>query len=257
MSKKFSNCRCVHCFQYFEELTSDHVFPVSWFPNTTPENIEKWQMPSCMVCNKKYGKIEEALLIKLGLCISPFSPESFGIPQKVWRAINQNEGKNDRDAKCRKKKKDKIIRELIDPATVPITAILPNFGPSGSLGPNHGLAVFVHKSGLDEIGKKLIRGITWVIDEKIIDSKYEIEIYYLREQEALHLIKLLHAYGKEYSIGPGIRVIRAIAAEDPICGLYSIKIWGRLNMYGIVNRCKKDIKSLRENGEVDADVNIP
>jgi len=58
MGKKFSNCRCVHCLRFFKVLTSDHVFPVSWYPETTPDNLEKWQMPSCKKCNEKYGKID-------------------------------------------------------------------------------------------------------------------------------------------------------------------------------------------------------
>lgn len=47
MLKKFSNTRCVYCLKHFEELTSDHVLPRAWYPDNVPENIEKWQVPSC------------------------------------------------------------------------------------------------------------------------------------------------------------------------------------------------------------------
>jgi len=47
MAKKSSNTRCVHCLEYFEELTSDHVLPKAWYPDDTPDNLEKWQVPAC------------------------------------------------------------------------------------------------------------------------------------------------------------------------------------------------------------------
>jgi hypothetical protein len=43
--------KCVHCLQDPVELTWDHVLPVSWYPTTTPPNLEKWQIPSCWPCN--------------------------------------------------------------------------------------------------------------------------------------------------------------------------------------------------------------
>jgi len=45
MAKKFPQGRCIHCLEEFSSLTSDHVFPDSWYPETTPDNLEKWQMP--------------------------------------------------------------------------------------------------------------------------------------------------------------------------------------------------------------------
>jgi hypothetical protein len=26
----------------------DHVFPISWYPDTTPPDLEKWKIPSCL-----------------------------------------------------------------------------------------------------------------------------------------------------------------------------------------------------------------
>jgi hypothetical protein len=219
-------------------LTSDHVFPVSWYPKTTPDDLEKWQMPSCNECNKKYGKIEEELLLKFGLCVMPFSYESFGIAEKTLRALNPNKGKNNRDIKFRQKKREKIIREAIDPTTVPITSIFPNFGFYEGIEANNQLAVLVPEKGLKAIGKKLIRGITWIDNKKYIERKYEIGIYFFHEQDAGHFKEPLKRFGKKYSLGPGICITRAMAHEDHICGLYSLEIWGQFKMYGVVNLLK-------------------
>lgn len=240
MSKKFKECKCVHCLRYFAELTSDHVFPVSWYPKTTPDNLEKWQMPSCEVCNKKYGRIEEELLLKLGLCVKPFSNESFGIANKALRAINPNKGKNDSDSRIRLKKREKTLHEAIDPTIVPFTSFLPNFGFNDGVDPKEQLAVKVSARGLKAIGEKLIRGITWVVDKEYISEKYEIEIYIYHERDAEFLNEKLNKFGRIYILGPGIRVVRAVTRQDSICGIYSMEIWGQLKIYGIVSLLKND-----------------
>jgi len=71
MTKKFRETQCAHCLKYVDKATSDHVFPKSWYPSTTPKGVEKWQMPSCIECNSRMGKIENELLLKFGLCVSP------------------------------------------------------------------------------------------------------------------------------------------------------------------------------------------
>src|SRR5947208_16017660 len=34
--------KCVHCLKDVAERNSDHVFPASWYPDSTPPNLEKW-----------------------------------------------------------------------------------------------------------------------------------------------------------------------------------------------------------------------
>jgi hypothetical protein len=80
-SRSLSSGKCVHCLGYFNDLTWDHVLPVSWYPDI-PSDLEKWAAPSCVSCNKKLGRIEEELLIKLGLCLDPRDKHSLGIPEK-------------------------------------------------------------------------------------------------------------------------------------------------------------------------------
>lgn len=243
MVKKFKSDRCVHCLKHFDDITSDHVFPISWYPKTTPVNIEKWQMPSCLDCNSKYSKIEEELLLNFGLCVDPRDYESFGIADKVMRSINPMYGRNEKDSNLRQKRREKVIREAVNPATMPIASIFPNFGIHAHIDPEKQLAVLVSDENLRAIGEKLIRGITWVIDGKYINVDHEIEIYFFREHLAGPFLEPIKRFGKEYSLGPGIRIVRAIAREDPISGLYLIQIWKRLRMYGSVGpvNMKEDV----------------
>jgi hypothetical protein len=232
--QKYTSGRCAHCLKHFDKITSDHVFPVSWYPKTTPADIEKWQMPSCLDCNSKYGKIEEELLLNLGLCLDPRDHNSIGISDKVLRSINPMYGRNHKDAYLRQKRRDKVIRESINPTTMPMASIFPNFGFHSKVDPQKQLAILVSDQSLRSIGEKFIRGITWVIDKRYIEADHEIEIYFFRENLAGAFIEPIRRFGKEYSLGPGIRILRAVAHEDPISGLYLIEIWRKLKMYGSV-----------------------
>ena len=88
MAKRPNPRRCVHCLKNVEDLTRDHVFPKAWYPANTPQNLERWTIPSCRKCNEEYGRLEEDLLFRLGMCLDPEDAKSSGIADKVLRAID-------------------------------------------------------------------------------------------------------------------------------------------------------------------------
>ena len=55
--------RCIHCRETLVEATKDHVFPSSWYPDTTPDEVQRWTAPSCQRCNVESGRLEEDLLV--------------------------------------------------------------------------------------------------------------------------------------------------------------------------------------------------
>src|SRR5258707_602015 len=72
MAKKTG--KCVHCLKDNVELTSDHMFPKAWYPDATPKDLEKWQIPSCLDCNQRYGKLENDLLGRVALTLDAKNP---------------------------------------------------------------------------------------------------------------------------------------------------------------------------------------
>src|SRR5437868_1838889 len=78
--------RCIHCFNPAGN-TQDHVFPRAWYPESTPEDVQRPTAPSCRPCNGKFGRLEEYLLGRLGLCMDPRTIESSGIPARALRAV--------------------------------------------------------------------------------------------------------------------------------------------------------------------------
>jgi hypothetical protein len=79
--------RCVHCRKAIKKKTKDHVFPRSWYPKTTPANVQRWTVPSCADCNGKFGELEKELFIKAAMCVGPVKAEAAGLSRKAVESL--------------------------------------------------------------------------------------------------------------------------------------------------------------------------
>ncbi len=82
-----SDGRCIHCRGTLTEATKDHVFPSSWYPDTTPGEVQRWTAPSCERCNAHFGRLEKELLVFLACCINPQKAAARGLYQRVRRTM--------------------------------------------------------------------------------------------------------------------------------------------------------------------------
>src|ERR1700736_2070182 len=120
--------KCVHCLKDPVERNLDHVFPRSWYPDETPDNIEKWQVPSCIPCNTKYGKIESDFLSRVGLALEPEHPASRTVVQTAMRSMRPAAGRDERDKMLRHARGKKILAETLQGAQIPKGATIPGMG---------------------------------------------------------------------------------------------------------------------------------
>ena len=234
MAKKFNNTRCIYCLKHFEILTSDHVFPKGWYPDTTPQNLEKWQVPACEECNTKYSKIEGELLQKIGMCVAPDQLAALGIANKALRSLNPKHARNPIDRRCREKNRDKMVRSMIPAVRSPLESIVPGFGFYPGVDPFEQYAIPVSKNSLDLFGEKLIRCFTYKIHTRFIEADHKVSVWIAHEEHAKPLIETLRQYGAEYHQGPGIKIRAAYTPEDPISGAFEIIILGKLHLYGMI-----------------------
>jgi hypothetical protein len=236
MSKQTPSGKCVYCLESFDSLTWDHVFPLSWYPNTTPSNLEKWKVPACKKCNKDYSKIEEDLLIRLGLCIDPNDAKSSGIADKVLRSINPICARNRRDRRIRERKRTKIMEQTHSFTSIPNEGIFPNFGPQSNVYYPQYLSILISDKNLRYFGEKLVRGMTYITNNSFIEKDYEIQIHFVRDSDATPFVSLVNKYGYKHNRGPGIVIERAQAHNDIKTALFTIEIWGKLRMYASVEK---------------------
>jgi hypothetical protein len=236
MAKRPPPGRCVHCLRHFDELTWDHVFPEAWYPETTPANLEKWKIPSCLECNLIHSKSEGDLLIRFGLCIDPDDPKNAGIVEKTLRAVSAQEGKNEKDAYRREALRQKILKEVFEGDEIPYQAVYPGFGPQPGIHNEVRVAVPVSATKIRRLVEKIVRGITYIEDEKFVEKPFAIHQYVLSDESASPLKVLLDRFGTVYERGPGITVIRAVTPEDQMTAMYLIEIWGRLKGYAVLSK---------------------
>jgi hypothetical protein len=101
MAKRPKPGKCVHCLKDPVERNWDHVFPKSWYPDTSAQNTFKWQIPSCISCNSALGVIEEEFLKRVALWLDPEAPASSSVVKKALRAMNPADAETDQERKIR------------------------------------------------------------------------------------------------------------------------------------------------------------
>jgi hypothetical protein len=226
--------KCVHCLRHFDKLTWDHVFPKAWYPDTTPQYLYKWQIPSCGKCNGEYGRLEGNLLLRLGLCIDPNEPRSLGVVPKALRAIDPRYGKSLRDKQLRMAKRKKILRELAKAYQVHKQAIYPGFEEKWNRPLEEQSAILLPAKSLQKLTEKIVRGIFFIEDQRFIEPSYGIQFFALTNQDARPMVDIVNRFGTTYAREPGIVVDRAVTPGDRTSSVFRIVIWGRLQMYAAV-----------------------
>jgi hypothetical protein len=215
--------------------TRDHVFPTSWYPDTTPHEVQRWVAPSHLACNNDLGPIENKVFNRLALCIDPRKAEASGLSAKVMRSLGIGvEGLSDGEAAHRRKLKLGLIN-----ATMPYEPSidnLPGLGLHAEFGDEGALQVKIPADLLIMVCKKIVRGCEWVLVHRIIEESFEILIYFVLDQNIPdHLAQAFRSpAAKDVHVGPGFRVIRVAAHDAPDSVAYKITLWGTLTFYALV-----------------------
>lgn len=223
--------KCPFCLKSYKNLTKEHVFPESWYPDDLPLNVEKWKVPSCQKCNSEFGKLEQEILILAVLCFDQNNSATKTISDRVLRSINANTGRNEKDRDARLKKAKSIWAKTF---SVPISnkKPFPGFGYQKGYSEELHIGIDVPK-GLGEIGKKFIKGIEYKLENHILDENFRVEARFCDEEAIKDIIGVIRK-GKRYIVAPTIEFYRYGTESSPKAILYEIRIWDKLIIYGYV-----------------------
>lgn len=233
MPKLPKSGRCVHCLGNVDNLTRDHVFPYAWYPDTTPENLQRWTIPSCKKCNEEYGRLEEDLLLRLGMCIDPEDAKSSGISDKVLRSIDPDCTNDRREKRIRERKRENIKKQIVKWQAIPPVGFHPNFGVQSNVSYQEYLSITISVDKLERLCHKIVRGITYIVDQTFIESYFGIQFSTLYDKDAQPILEKIQKSSETFE-RPGIKVVRVMTTDNPNSGFYAIEIWGRLKMYAVV-----------------------
>lgn len=234
MAKRPDPGICTYCLGSFDRLTWDHVLPLSWYPDSTPDDLEKWKVPACIECNRRLGRIEEELLLRIGLCLEPSSISSLGISHKALRAVSPHYAKNERDRRIREQKRKKLLGEVKHFEDPPEEGLLPHFGPLPWLQYDGYHAVLIPEASLKSYTEKLVRGMSLILDGRMLDIDYEIDLHVIREDGDREVLGLFEGRSNLYHRGLGF-IVRRMVREDDRAWMYAFEIWGRLKFYSVVH----------------------
>lgn len=222
--------KCPFCLKDSENLTKEHVFPKSWYPDDLSSDIEKWTVPSCRECNSSFGKLEQEILIFAALCFDPNNPTTKTISDRALRSINANAGRNERDRNARLKKAESIFTKAF-PVSDSNKKPFPGFGYHEGYPEESQVGIDVPK-GLWEIGKKFIKGIEYKLEDRILDENFRVEARFCDEETVKDVITEIRR-GEKYDVASTIKFYRRCdIASSPKAILYEIRIWDKLTIYG-------------------------
>jgi hypothetical protein len=234
MARRPDPGKCIHCLSDPVERNWDHVFPLSWYPDSTPPDLEKWQVLSRLPCNSAYGKLENDFLSRVGLCLDPNDPASRSIVQTALRSMNPKAGRNPSDSEHRLKRRQKVLADTLHGADVPTTGIIPGMGNRWNLPAEEQHAVLVPADSFRRITEKIVRGLFYVEDGRFIEPPYRIDFLVLDGDAPQFWRHVVDRFGNAYARGPGIVVRRAVVPDDNMTSLFEIEFWKQFKTYATV-----------------------
>lgn len=229
--------RCIHCLQYFESVTDDHILPQARYSRNNQPNFAKPKALACSKCNAHYGKLEKYLLIRFGATFDSEDKNYGNIADKAIRSIDPKYGKNSRDKIAREKARSELVREIV-PYFYSDIRVLPNFGMKSNIYRSDLPWIPIDEDKLRDFAHKLARGVTYLFEKSYIEDNYKIEVSFPSEYEVVELV--LRSRFKQLISTPSIEIYRdddpKIRACDKVLGFYLIKIWDRLNIRVSINK---------------------
>lgn len=234
MAKSPGPGKCVHCLRDPVERNWDHVFPKSWYPDTTLPNLYKWKIPSCISCNSALGRIEEEFLVLIAPCLDPNSPASQGIVEKARRARNPDVATNPVDRRARAALQQQLVSQMVTGSQIPRTGIYPTLSGKSERPIEDRIAIFIRGESFRRLTEKIVRGIFFLEDKKFIEPPHAIQFFALDDTGAQPASELLGRFGTTYAREPGIVVRRAVTPEDGISSIFEIEFWGQFKTHAAV-----------------------
>lgn len=223
--------RCIHCLQWKPVVTRDHVFPASWYPESTSADIPRWTVPACKRCNERYGELERDLFLRLAACLDTEDPEFGNLAKRALRSLDPKAGRNQKDTRARQRRQERFIRDLIPATGVPTEAVFPGFGLEKIPPPGGHQGILVSPEELQIFALKLVRGIAYHFDRLYLNFS-EIVFDVIPVEESIpELHSKLDRWGRRESNGPGINVTWAVAHEDSRGRMHFFEIWRKWRFY--------------------------
>jgi hypothetical protein len=124
----------------------------------------------------------------------------------------------------RKALKSKIVKE-IEPYVPGAATILPGLGPHAGFPEDQQKQIPIPEALVKGVAAKIVRGCEYKLgEERLIEKPYELSIHFAEEANISEVIKVFDHFSTPVHLGPGFKVRRAVAHDEPKTVLYKIDI---------------------------------
>jgi hypothetical protein len=226
--KRKLNGICIFCGAK-GQVTDEHIFPESWYPDDTPGDLWLWQAPACYACNHDYyGKKEARIFPFLAMTAEPDHSGAKGIADRGFRAADENAGKKPKDKAARARTRE-LMRERME-------ILRPDEVPEGAdhLGWRHEnetlLATSVDINDIFPVIGKIARGVIYLDSGARVDERFSVKVF--RELSNVPAVFSGLTANVTYACGPGI-VVDMVRIEDhyPLMCFMQIRLWGDTHVW--------------------------
>lgn len=215
----------------------DHVFPSSWYPESTPGTVQRWTAPSCQPCNGKFGEMEKEIFVRMAMCIDPGKPAAAGLwaRAKVWLGIGVT-GISDEEMGHRIALRKKVFADSM-PLSVnsDLQHVLPGLGPHPEAPLKDQLQVSIPEEMVAAVAMKIVRGCEyWFTNGRIIEPPYEIDLVHaIPANLPPSVTQLIDAFSGT-DLGTGLRMRRGGACDELGTAMYEIVVWDSWTFYAVI-----------------------
>lgn len=229
--KRKVNGICIFCGTE-GEVTDEHIFPESWYPDDTPPNTPKWKAPSCKRCNNDYyGKRESNVFPFLAMTAEPNHPGARGIAERGFKAADESRGKDARGKAARAH----TLELMRARAKLEKSRDIPE--GADYLGWRHQypnlLTTYVREEDILPVIGKIARGVLYLVTGERIDERFSVKPF--RELSAIPPVFQGHAPNETKSCGPGVKAEIFFLPQLPkVCSLTQLTIWDTHVWYVLV-----------------------
>lgn len=177
--------------------------------------------------------MEKDLFIRLSFCTDPRKLEASGLSKKALAALGIGvSGLTPREQKHRFALRAKLLKQ-INP-NLEGSVLLPGLGPHPGFPEELQAKIEIPHAGLLAVTEKIVRGCEYKLNERrIVDPPYKISIHFAEEAEVPEVIRLVAQLGR-VDLGPGFRIQRGTAQDDPNSSIYRITIWDALKFFAAI-----------------------
>jgi hypothetical protein len=179
--------------------------------------------------------MEKELFVRLAICTDSQKGEAAGLSGKAVRSMGVGaERLSFRERLHRKALKWRIMKEMRP--YKPGTETFPGFGPHSGFPEHQQMAISIPAALLENVAKKIVRGCEYVLAKRVTDKPYGINVYFVHKQDVpARVVQAFEGLSAQTThLGPGFKVTRVTAHDEPRTVMYKIVVWDKLIIYASI-----------------------